>query len=255
MKTKTISLKDKLNQIYGEAELDTTCGHTLTCCKVGCPQMNYCEFLNVLIDIWDNSTHQQKLDLILKSLEYFFYYDFEKFKFKALVKPCMLLDENKKACQYYESRCLNCRLYGLWPSDVYNARVDKFEKIYKGLIKREDIPLCAQCPNVKRNNGKALTESEINVVFDKLDKIDESTDEFTKIQIKNRENYRTLHDWILFKVLGESWLTKLTTIILASNSEAIEALLKTCKEVFVKQINIGDLDKKIAEFRLDVDKR
>ena len=229
-KLKKITLKDKLAQIYNSVDLRTTCCRNLTCCSIGCPSMNMCEFTQLMQEIWNKESKERKSDLICKSLEYFFHNDFAKFGMETMQKKCMLLDEGNKGCSYYESRPLNCRLYGLWPEDVYKARVDRFEKAYQGLLTRDQLPLNTQCPNVRRvDPSKPLTKEVFDEMFARLDDLDRQIVGFSSVQIKNRENYRTLHDWILYKVFGEEFLSAMTTFMMAASKEVIADQLEQIK--------------------------
>lgn len=240
MKSKKISLESKLNKIYEKYDLRTTCEHRTDCCKTSMPSMLYSEFSSLINKIWSTRSDETKIELIVKSIEYFFHYQFEKFGMETLVKPCMFLNEEKKICSCYKNRPLNCRLYGLWPKDVYNARVDKFEKAYEGLVKREDLPLNTQCPNVKRTCGEELKIEEINDLFEQLDQLDFKVGNFSELQIKNKENYRTFHDWLLLKIFGDQWLSLLTTFMITATKEAIDDQMKqiiiAVKENFSKNM-------------------
>jgi Fe-S-cluster containining protein len=200
------------------------------------PQLNRCEFLNIVTEIWDATSDEDKLELIFKSVEYFLRYDYKKWGMDSLVKPCMLLDKDN-LCGHYLKRPLSCRVYGLWPKEDYENRVNKFEKAYAPLgLKREDLPLNTQCPYVKRIDDKIpLTSELINSLFSKLDDIDKKMFNYSSLQISQKENYRTFHDWLLFTILGEDFLTKLTTFALAADKETMEAQLKAIKEVFTKE--------------------
>lgn len=238
-KTKKITLKEKLARIYNSADLRTTCAHNCTCCKTACPQMNYSEFTQLQQEIWEKESKEQKADMICKSLEYFFHHQFEKFGMETMIKPCMLLDD-KGLCKYYSSRPLNCRIYGLWPEDVYKERVDKFEKAYQGLLTRDQLPLNTQCPNVKRvDNSKPLTKEVFDEMFAQLDYLDQQIGGFTGLQIRNRENYRTLHDWLLLKIFGEDFLSAMTTFMMAADKQVItdqlEAVKQVAREKFMKE--------------------
>lgn len=228
--TPSKTLKERLNTIYNTIDLRTACQGRCECCKVACPSMNYCEFTQLIKEIWNNTSKSEKIDMICTSVEYFFHNQFEKFGMQTLVKPCMLLSEDGK-CKWYSSRPLNCRLYGLWPKKTYTERVDKFEKAYKGLLKREEIPLNKQCPYVKRlDESTPLTTEVIEEMFKMLDNIDEKIGNFSTTQIQQKENYRTFHDWLLFKIFGEEWLSNLTNYMMASNKNNIDDLLQQIKK-------------------------
>lgn len=245
-KTHKVELKEVLHSIYyGTVNLDTTCQGTCQCCKVACPGMNYCEFSQLVNEIWKTGSRNQKIELISKSIEYFLHNQYEKFQMKTLIKPCMLLSNDGK-CSYYEQRPLNCRLYGLWPEDMYKERVDKFEKAYEGLLKREELPLNTQCPNVKlKNDSQPLTQEIIETLFKQLDDLDAKIGNFTDNQIRQKENYRTFHDWLLLKIFGEDWLVKLTQFMMAASHDTIDAqidcLKNVIKEKFAKDMpDIGE---------------
>lgn len=242
-KNKQISLENKLEHIYNSVDLKTTCCGNTTCCKTGCPQMHFSEFSSLINKVWNNSSKAEKIELICKSIEYFFRNQFEKWNMDALVKPCLLLSPEGK-CKYYDHRPLNCRLYGLWPKDVYNERVDKFEKAYRGLLKRKELPLNTQCPNVKRlNDSIPLTKEIIDNLFAQLNVLDAFS--FSKAQIDNGENYRTFHDWLLLKIFGEDWLVRLTNFILAANKDIMVEQLEEIKKAV--RVNFSRKMPKITE--------
>ena len=229
---KKIPLKQLLDGVYyGTVDLDTTCQGLCECCKVAMPQMNYCEFTQLINEVWKTSSRSEKIEMICKSVEYFLHNEFEKFAMKTLIKPCMLLSDEGK-CKYYDFRPLSCRLYGLWPKDMYKERVDKFEKAYDGLLERNQLPLNTQCPNVKRkDNSKLLTKEIIDSLFGKLDVLDTRVGSFTPDQISQRENYRTFHDWLLLKIFKEDWLVKLTNFMIAASHGTIDAQIDCLKDV------------------------
>lgn len=234
-KTKRTNLKSVLQSVYNDnVSLETTCCHTCECCNVAMPQINYSEFVQIATTVWQQKSHEEILNVICKSIEYFFRYEYEKWGMDALVKPCMFLDKEKARCTIYEDRPLNCRIYGLWPKEMYEERVDKFAKAYEQYgLKKEDIPLNKQCPLVKRVNAeKALTKEVIEGLFEKLNELDKKVGDFSEAQVRQKENYRTFHDWLLLKILGEDWLSQLTTFILAADRKTMEEQIEALKEVF-----------------------
>jgi len=230
------TLKKKLHDIYyGTVNLDTECKGLCECCKTAMPQLNFSEFSQLINEVWELEDRSSKIELICKSVEYFFMNEFEKFQLQTLIKPCMLLNDAGQ-CRYYGSRPLSCRLYGLWPKDAYNKRVDKFEKAYKGLLKRNQLPLNKQCPHVKRTDeSQNLAIEIINELYDKLDNLDAQVGNFSKVQMDQKENYRTFHDWLLLKVFGESWLVQLTNFMLAADRKTIEDQVEAMKTAIRKK--------------------
>ncbi len=118
----------------------------------------------------------------------------------------------------------NCKMYGLWPEEDYNKRVDNFAKRYaKYGLSREELPLYKQCPFVKRvDDNVELTSEVIDALYKRIDNLDKEIGDFTDLQIENKENYRTFHDWLLLRIFGETWLTQLTAFILAADKETLK---------------------------------
>jgi len=230
---KRTNLKSTLQSIYNDTvSMQTTCCHTCECCNVAMPQINYSEFVQIVITVWKEKSHEEILNVICKSLEYFFRYEYEKWGMDALIKPCMLLGKDNM-CTVYEDRPLSCRLYGLWPEEMYNKRVDKFTKAYEKYgLKKEDLPLHSQCPLVKRvDPSVALTEEVIDGLFKQLDDLDKKIGDFSEAQVRQKENYRTFHDWLLLNILGENWLSQLTTFILAADLSTMKDQIEALKVV------------------------
>lgn len=231
-KNKRTNLNSALQSIYNDKinlETNQTC--ECFCCKVAMPQINYSEFVNIVTSIWKKQTNEYKVDLICTSLEYFFKNQFEKWGIQSLVKPCMLLDKKTGLCTQYKIRPLNCRMYGLWPKEEYDKRVDRFAKAYApyGLTK-EDLPLNEQCDKVKRIDDKIpLTAEKISELFSDIDAIDKRIGDFSDLQIRQKENYRTFHDWLLLKIFGDQWLSLLTSFMLAATKEQIEEQIEILK--------------------------
>jgi Fe-S-cluster containining protein len=243
VKKSSISLDDYLKNVYENyANLSTICNHSCECCKISMPSINYSEFVNIVTAIWDSSSDIEKLELIFTSIEYFFRYDYNKWGMDALIKPCMLLNSDG-FCRYYEKRPLNCRLYGLWPKEDYESRVDKFAKAYEPLgLKREDLPLNTQCPNVKRiDSSVPITTELIKELFSKLDEIDKKIGNYSELQISQKENYRTFADWLLLKVLGEDFLVKMSQFAMAADKATMEDQMKAIREVFTNEFTVRGL--------------
>ena len=245
---KVLDLRSVLQSIYHDyVNLETTCKHSGICCNVAMPAMNYSEFVQIVTGLWGNLSKDEKISIICTSVEYFFKNEYSKWDKDSLVKPCMLLGSDG-LCKCYSDRPLNCRLYGLWPKEDYERRVDKFESAYSQYgLKREDLPLNTQCPYVKRvDETVPLTIDLINELFKKIDNLDKDTGGFSTLQVEQKENYRTFHDWLLLKVYGERWLTILTTFILAATREQMEdqilQLKISIRESFSKS-DIPDISK------------
>ena len=103
-----------------------------------------------------------------------------------------------------------------------------------GLIK-EDLPNHFQCPLVKRiDDSEELSSEVIERMYAKLDEIDKSISEFTDLQIKHRENYRTFHDWLLLSIFGEKWLSDLTAFMKFASAEVIEDQIEKIGEALAE---------------------
>lgn len=246
---KRTNLTSALQSIYHDTvNLETKQTCECTCCKVAMPQINYSEFVNIVTTLWKNSTNDKKVELICTSIEYWFKNEFEKWGIQSLIKPCMLLDKTTGLCTVYNNRPLNCRLYGLWPKEEYKRRVDRFAKAYEEYgLSREDLPLNSQCDKVKRvDETVALTTEKIKELFSKIDDLDKVVGNFSDLQVKQRENYRTFHDWLLFKIFGDKWLAILTSFMLAADRKAIEEQIEAIKAAVAAKYsqNVPNIEEK-----------
>jgi Fe-S-cluster containining protein len=240
---KILDLRSVLQSIYHDyINLETTCSHRCECCNVAMPQVNYSEFVQIVTVVWNKLSKEEKIELVCKSVEYFFRNEYKKWGKDSLVKPCMFLD-SKGLCKIYEDRPLNCRMYGLWPKDDYERRVDRFEAAYKQYgLERKDLPLNTQCPNVKRvDETVPLTIDIINELFKKLDDLDKDIGGFSTLQVDQKENYRTFHDWLLLKIYGEKWLILLTTFMLGATREQMEDQIIQLKKKIRESFSQNDL--------------
>ena len=217
----------KLNKVWNHTDLSTTCCRQCGCCRVACPQMKYSEAVNILTIIWSDWSREDKKNFLKTCIRYFFS--------RSLVKPCPMLVGNE--CRVYGDRPLNCRLYGLWPEDMWNRRVEGLAK--KLGLEKVQIPLNQQCVFVKRKNGQPLTEELIEGLFRSLDELDVvllAESDATRYEewqgrIDRNWNYRAIHDWALLRFFGEEWLMNMTTIALSANSEQVEKLIETIEKV------------------------
>ena len=249
-KTKeTVRLSEKLNEIYGlSGSLETSCCRQCSCCRVACPQMKYSEALQIITGIWNNWTKEEKRELLMTCIEYFFS--------RSLVKPCPMLSES--TCKVYKDRPLNCRLYGLWPKEMWEKRVETISK--KLDLEKEKIPLNTQCQFVQLKRGGALSEDAIQKMFDAIDALDiqilsgeqsSSTGADSKKKsdgkvigmVRNNWNYRTIHDWILFFFWGEEKLASMTDVALIASKTQLDAFMKTMREMASGGLFDGVLEK------------
>lgn len=224
------TLRDKLQEVYSQVDLETTCCRQCVCCSVACPQMNYAEATQILDRIWSEWSREDKKELLLTSIDYFFS--------NSMVKPCPLLGtmpDGKPGCRVYGDRPLNCRMYGQWPEDVYEKRVQGFEEA-TGFDKSE-LPLNTQCPHVRRVSEEPLEEDTINTMFDQINELDRQIGEFTETQMEQRYNYRSIHDWVLAKFWGDEQLVFWTEIFHAMEKDEIEKQVEVLHQV-VEQMDL-----------------
>lgn len=185
--------------------------------------MKFSEATVILNRVWAEFSRDDKKQFIVTCVRYFFS--------RSLVKPCPMLKGNE--CQVYSDRPLNCRLYGLWPEDTYKARAQRLATRLD--LPLEQVPLNTQCPLVRRNNGQPLTNEMIDAMDAAINHLDTALimegdkRRATEAQAKvdKNWNYRSLHDWALYRVFGEGLLVRLTQLMLHGTPESIRAQLET----------------------------
>jgi len=219
-------ISEKLKDFYQIQELDTVCCRQCGCCRVACPQMKYSEAVNIMNRVFSEWSREDRKELLKTSIRYFFS--------RSLIKPCPMLRGNE--CRIYEDRPLNCRLYGLWPQEAWERRVERISERLG--LEKEKIPLNTQCPFVKLKNGDPLTEEQIDGMFATLDKFDHwllSQGDSNKFEewssrIEKNWNYRTFHDWILLHFWGEERLMNMTAIATTATEEQLKLFLEVVDE-------------------------
>jgi Fe-S-cluster containining protein len=227
-KAKKRTLQDKLQEVYSIVNLETSCCRQCVCCLTACPQMNYSEAVQILDHIWDTWSQDEKKKLLVKSVKYFFS--------NSVIKACPLLgkmDNGQYGCRVYEDRPLNCRMYGQWPEDMYEKRVEGFLSVTE--MDRKEVPLNTQCAHVERVDENPLTEDMINNLYSFLDNIDLKIGTFTTKQVERNYNKRTIHDWVLAKFWGEERLTTMTDYFLAAKEEEVEDFVVQFEKVIQEQ--------------------
>jgi hypothetical protein len=241
---KIVPLEEILNRVYVKEDLSTTCVRGCTCCRVACPQMKFSEATSIIDHIWQTWSKEDRKKILIGAIRYFFS--------DSLIKPCLMLDG--QTCKIYSQRPLNCRLYGLWPADSWEARVDMFSKSTG--LPREKLPLNTQCTQVRRKpqtcsvcngtgqveeikctncdgtgkfNPPPLTIKQISNLFEMLDKTD-MTLGVSELKVAESWNYRTFHDWILLKFWGDATLANWTAILFDTTPDQRLALLEAVEE-------------------------
>jgi len=232
-----VSLADKLREIYESVDLRSTCCRQCTCCRVSCPQMHYGEALNIIERVWVRPIAERRA-LLKTCMRYFFS--------NSMVKPCILLGtapDGKPGCSVYEARPLNCRLYGLWPDSIYNARVHHFVKATG--FDRHQLPLNRQCPFVRRvSPAPKLTEELIEALFNRLKQIDVCLGSFRRREVDKGISYRTIHDWMLFHYLGEEKLSELSRAYVGFKPEEVQDFIANFEKLMDADADADAKDKK-----------
>jgi Fe-S-cluster containining protein len=226
-----IHLRDKLQEVYGMVNLETTCCRQGVCCLVACPQMNYSEAMQILDRVWAEWDNDDKRKLIMQCLRFYFS--------NSMVKSCPLLgkdDSGNFGCRVYDDRPLMCRLYGMWPQATYERRVKMFENATG--FDRADLPLNTQCTHVRRvDDSVELNDEVIEGLTSSLDLIDAKVGNYTPEQIDDRANYMTIHDWVLQKFFGDENMAVLTDFMLAATREEIDDYLQA-QETLIMNMTI-----------------
>lgn len=211
----------------------TTCDHRALCCKAGCPNMYFAEFLSIRRKYVDKMDKLSRMELTLNCIRQYL-----QPQDVAKPKPCVFLGD-KNMCGVYEARPLKCRLYGLWPKDAYDQRVDAVAKDMS--VPKESISLCMQCDRVKIKpeykdkfpNGVVPIEMIKNMeMFLRANDLQLGVPQ--KIQDEGY-GYLTYHDWHIMFELGETYMSDLTMIRSKFNDAEKEQLIVMLKENLLKR--------------------
>ena len=219
------------------AELpETTCGHRACCCKAGCPNMYYSEYLNIRDAYVDKMSKDERFELLMGCIWYYLFNQYEDGQ--PVAKPCLHLSKDNM-CQVYSARPLKCRTYGLVPADMHREIVEAVAKENK--MDPGEIPLCIQCPFVKVKPEYAekfpdnrIPEETIRRIEAALSKTDRDIGISKKIQ-EEGYGFLTFHDWHLMCELGETWMSNLTPLRQKLSKVAKEQFFQDLKKAFKEQ--------------------
>ncbi|MGB5823367.1 MAG: YkgJ family cysteine cluster protein [Proteocatella sp.] len=160
------TLKSELNKIYNKVPAGDCTG-----CANCCQESVGASFAEAQV-IFENIKKMPQLKRS-KLLERIFEYYFEIYQNR---KKCPFLDENKR-CEIYDSRPLNCRLYGHWKEKEYNENYKRLYSENKEIKKiineqygykiNEDYVLF-NIPYCKNFEGRLLSKHERNELYDEL---------------------------------------------------------------------------------------
>lgn len=160
------TLKLELNKIYSKVPKGD-CAGCANCCQesVGA---SFAEAQMIIEDI-KKMPETEKYKLLERIFEYYF-------EIYQLRKECPFLDADKR-CGIYDSRPLNCRLYGHWDEKEYNENYKRLcieNKEIKKIIYNEygynvkDDYVLFHIPYCKDFKGRLLSGQERNGLYDEL---------------------------------------------------------------------------------------
>ena len=232
-KSQVVTALEETKKIYDPLP-ETTCDHRALCCKAGCPNMYYAEYLSIRNEFIDKMTKDQKLDLIIECVKRYL-----QPQEVQNPKPCVFLGE-KNMCGVYSARPLKCRLYGLIPKSVYESNVANVAKDMN--IQKEKIPLCMQCDRVKikeeyrdRFPDGVIPSQMLKDMETALRKNDVELGMPVDLQV-NGFAFLTFHDWHIMFDVGESWMANLTQLRLKLKEEEKEHFVNSLKEALKKSL-------------------
>ena len=201
----------------------TTCSHRGECCRAGCPNMYYAEYL-AMADHVSGWSKDRRVWVILECLRRYL-----QPQVVDKPKPCLFLaDESEGAsecsCTVYAVRPLKCRLYGQIPKSLYQKNVLSVARDMG--VEKERVPLCVQCDQVK---GRVLAESEIVDMERSLREADRVIGMPKKVQ-DDGFGFLTFHDWHLMTQLGAKWMEGLTALRTKCTDEQKEQFVMALKK-------------------------
>lgn len=207
---------------------ETICNHRNECCKAGCPNMYYSEFLNLRHGYVDKLTRDERIELTLGCVKR--YLMPQK---PGVTKPCVFLGEDTM-CKCYDFRPVKCRIYGLIPKKVYRQIVKSVAKDMN--MAADDLPLCHQCPHVKMKeehlkdypDGK-LPERVIKNIEEDMRHNDRKMLGMPRRMQEQGFGFLTYHDWHMMFELGPSQMEVYSKLRLKLNDEEKEDFMVKLK--------------------------
>jgi Fe-S-cluster containining protein len=216
----------KARKVYEDVP-PTVCQQRTCCCKAGCPNMYYAEFLSLYEGAILGIPPEEYLDIIMKCVRMYLFGQDKP-------KPCVFLDG--VSCSAYQYRPLKCRLYGLIPENLFNRVAESVARENKK--PRREVALCVQCPFVKAStensaglqDGK-IPEKKIMEMEQRLRDCDRMVG-ITRFLQQTQYAYLTFHDWLLLFEFGEEYLEKLTPLRLKLSEPEKEQFLEALKQAY-----------------------
>lgn len=219
----------------------TTCDHLACCCRAGCPNMYFAEFMGIYNKFVASLPKDEHIDLTLQCLRMYL-----QPQSVDRPKPCVFLKEDK--CSVYDARPLKCRLYGLYPKSLYERMVEGVAQDMA--TEKEKIPLCVQCDRVKVKPEHAkqyplgkIPEGTIKSMEMALKANDAALGVPAKIQ-NDGFGYLTYHDWHVMYEFGEKFMELLTKVRLHWQEDKKELLIQDVKKLLTDAPAAGEKDGK-----------
>jgi len=201
------------------------------CCSCQTPQVLYSEFLNTWNYVVHNCDNDKILNLIGRCLRSYLFGNKEK--------ACVFWDKETKLCSQHETRCYNCRIYGITPEEEFKPRYERLKVIYP------DIK--PQCTLVKTESGKEVTKQDIDKWWEYLKFIEMSIGISRDLIHDDIDgSYRTYHDHILIHVLGDDGMEYLSKVRQTNDLLIKENVYKDVMSSMVKFLREAILDGKLS---------
>jgi Fe-S-cluster containining protein len=218
---------------------ETTCGHRGICCRAGCPNMTFGEYIWISRDYVEKLSKDERLELLMRCVK-----NYIEPQDPTKWRPCPLLT-NDMMCKVYHARPFRCRTYGLIPEKLYRNMVERVEKDTG--IPSTFTPLCIQCKLVKLKpefadrypDGK-IPEQMIKDIESQLKENDRKLGVEQKVQDAGF-SYLTFHDWHLLMTLGDQVMESMTTVRLQKDKVAKEHFLVLLKQQIADSLK-GEAD-------------
>lgn len=206
---------------------ETTCCHKAECCKAGCPNMYFSEFINIYRNYVEKLERPERTLLTLDCIRRYLW-NLDPLK----PKPCVFLGQDNM-CKIYAQRHIKCRLYGIIPKFTYIKNSNAAAKENK--VALNDMPLATQCPFVKikpqwqeKFPDNKVPENTIKKWEKKLRELDRNLGMPTDMQ-DDGYGFLTYHDWHLTFEMGGEWMASLTKLRTDLSDEQKEQFLISLK--------------------------
>ncbi len=205
-----------LSWIYSQIPETTGCLENINktdgcgswCCSQS-PQVLYVEFLYAWNHISKNWTDDQIISLILKSLKAYLF---------DASDGCVFWDKENNLCGHHDSRCFNCRVYGIIPEEEFKPRYERLKILYPETRN--------QCDLVSTKNGKAVTKRDTDQWWRDINNAEMSIGIDKKfIHDGFGGTYRRYYEHVLLHILQENDMELLSEVRVSGSEKDKENLL------------------------------